>query len=63
MLRFIALQRVWAHENVEYSQRRKNVIYWDRSRVEEVLLQLENKQQIMLNNVEIQHKHMYSYIY
>ena len=26
----------------------------------ELLLQLENKQQIMQNNVETQHKHMYS---
>ena len=26
MLRFIALQGVWAHENVEHSQRRENVI-------------------------------------
>ena len=33
MLRFIALQGVWAHENVEYSQRRENVIYRDRIRV------------------------------
>ena len=63
MQRFIAMRGVRAHENVDYSQRRENVIYWDRSRVEEVLLQLENKQQIMLNNVETQHKHMYSYIY
>ena len=27
MLRFIALQGVRAHENVEYSQRRGNIIY------------------------------------
>ena len=32
----------------------------DRSRVVQLLLQLENEQQIMQNNVEIQHKHMYS---
>ena len=42
MLCFIALQGVRAHENVEHSQRRENVIYSDRSRVVELLLQLEN---------------------
>ena len=46
MLRFIALRGVWAHENVEHSQRRENVIYRDLSRIVELLLQLENKQQI-----------------
>ena len=51
MLRFIALQGVRAHENVEHSQHRENVIYRDRSRIVELLLQLENKQ-IMQNNVE-----------
>ena len=61
MLRFIALQGGRAHENVKHSQHRENVIYRDRSRVEELLLQLENKQQIMQNNVETQHKHMYIY--
>ena len=60
MLRFIALWGVRAHENVEHSQRRENVIYRDRSHIVELLLQLENKQQIMQNNVETQHKHMYS---
>ena len=44
MLCFIALQGVRAHENVEHSQRRENIIYRDRSRVVELLLQLENKQ-------------------
>ena len=44
MLCFIALQGVRAHENVEHSQRRENVIYSDRSRVVELLLQIENKQ-------------------
>ena len=34
--------------------------YGDRSRIVELLLQLENKQQIMQNNVETQHNHMYS---
>ena len=34
--------------------------YRDRNRVVEFLLPLENKQQIMPNNVETQHKHMYS---
>ena len=51
MLRFIALRGVRAHENVEHSQHRENVIYRDRSRIVELLLQLENKQ-IMQNNVE-----------
>ena len=34
-------------------------MYRDRSRVVELLSKLENKQ-IMQNNVETQHKHMYS---
>ena len=33
MLRFIALQGVWAHENVKHSKRRENVIYRDRNRI------------------------------
>ena len=37
-----------------------NILYSDRSRVVELLLQLENKHQIMQNNVETQHKHMHS---
>ena len=45
---------------MEHSQRRENVIYKDQSRIEELLLQLENKQQIMQNNVETQHNRMYS---
>ena len=61
MLHFIALQGGQAHENVEHSQRRENVIYRDRSRVVELLLQLENKQKIVQNNVDTQHKHMYSF--
>ena len=60
MLRFIATQGVRAHENVEHSQRRETVIYRNRSHVVELLLQLEKTQQIMQNNVETQHKHMYS---
>ena len=52
MLRFIAFRRVRAHENVVHSQRRENVLYRDRSRIVELLLQLEYKQQIMQNNVE-----------
>ena len=52
MLRFIALRGGRAHENVEHSQRKENVIYMDRSRIVELLLQLDNKQQIMQNNVE-----------
>ena len=60
MLRFIALRGVRAHENVENSQRREKVIYRDRSRIVELLLQLEYKQQIIQNNVETQHNRMYS---
>ena len=52
--------RSTAHENVGYSKCRENVIYRDRSLVVQLLLQLENKQQIIQNNVETQHKHMYS---
>ena len=36
-------------------------IYRDQICVVELLLQLENKQQIMQNNMETQHKHMYSW--
>ena len=46
--------RTWNVHNEE------NVLYRDRSPVVQLLLQLENKQQIMLNYVETQHKHMYS---
>ena len=42
------------------SKRRENVIYRDQSLIVQLLLQLENKQQIMQNNVDTQHKHMYS---
>ena len=52
MLHFIALREVRAHENVEHSQRRENVMYRDRSRLVELLLKLEYKQQIVQNNVE-----------
>ena len=61
MIRFIALRGVRAHENVEQSQRRENVVYRDQSRVVELLQQLENKQRIMQNNLETQYKHMYSF--
>ena len=44
MLRFIALRGVRAYETVEDSQRRENVICGDRSRIVELLIQLENKQ-------------------
>ena len=60
MLRFIALRVVRAHENVEHSQHRENVIYRNRSRIVELLQQLEYKQQIIQNNVETQHSRMYS---
>ena len=46
------MQGVRAHEIVQYSQRRESVIYRNRSRVVQLLLQLENKLQIMQNNVE-----------
>ena len=59
MLHFIALRGVRAHEHVEYSQRRENVIYRDRSHIVEFLLQLENKQQIMQNNVETTQSHVF----
>ena len=62
MLRFISLRGVWAHENVErgtFTTQRKRYKNMDRSRVVELSLQLETKQQIMQNNVETQHKHMY----
>ena len=35
-------------------------MYSNRGRVVELLLQLENKRQIMQNNVETHYKHMYS---
>ena len=60
MLSFIALRGVRAHENVKHSKRREYVIYRDRNRKIELLLQLENKQEIMQNNVETQHTRMYS---
>ena len=59
MLRFIALREVRTHENVEHSQRKENVVYRDRSRVVELLLQLTNNKSCK-KFVEIQHKHMYS---
>ena len=62
MLRFIALQEVRVHENVEYSQRWENIIYRDRSRVVQLLLQFENTQQVIQNNVETQHKQCIRYI-
>ena len=60
MLRFIALQGVRSHENMGHSQYRENVIDRDRSREVELLQHLDNKQQIIQNNVETQHKQMYS---
>ena len=60
MIRFIELREVRVHKNVEHSQRRETVIYRERWRVVEFLLKLENKQQVMQNNVETQHNRMYS---
>ena len=56
MLRFIALQGGRAHENVEFHNAGKTLYIGI-----ELLLQLENKHQIMQNNVDTQHKHMYSF--
>ena len=58
MLHFISVRGVRAHKNVAHYKTGKMlyVIYRDRSRVVELLLHLENKQQmkqqIMQNNVE-----------
>ena len=61
MLRLIALRELRAHENVEHSQCRENIIHRDRSRMVELYyVQLENKQKFMQNNLETQHNHMYS---
>ena len=38
-----------------------DTLYRKHCHIVELLLQLENKQQIMRNNVETEHKHMYSY--
>ena len=43
MLRFIVLQGVRAHENVEHSQRRENITYSDRSRVVELFITIHAK--------------------
>ena len=51
MLRLIALRGEQAQENVEHSQRRENVIYSNRNHVLEPYYNLENKHQIMQNNV------------
>ena len=63
MLRFIALRGVRSRKNVAYIEHmyRWNAINWDIIRVVEFLLQLENKLQILPNNLEeTQHEHMYS---
>ena len=60
MQRFSALQGARAHKNVTRLQHRYNVIHRDQSHDVEFLLQLENKQQIMQNNAETQHTHIYS---
>ena len=61
MLSFIALRGARAHANVEHSQRRENIIFRDRNRIVEILLQLENQnKQIIQNNVKTRHKHVYS---
>ena len=48
MLRFIVLQEGRAHENVEHYRDRSFYYNW------------KHNLQIMQNNVETQHKHMYS---
>ena len=55
--------RHWFWETLKLKtihKRRENVIYRDRSNIVELLLQLENKQQIMQNNVETQHNRINS---
>ena len=54
MLRFIPLRGVRAPKNVEHSWRRENVIKGMKPSCR-VLLYLENKQQIIPNNVETQY--------
>ena len=56
MLRLIALQGVRAYKNVAHLQ----LMYRDPNPVVELLLNLENKPRIMQNNVDTQHKHIYS---
>ena len=50
------LMRTWNIHNA----RKTLIIYRDRSRIVKVLLQLENKQQIMQNNIETWHNRIYS---
>ena len=55
---YASLRGVRAHENGTFTKE-GNVIYRNRSHIVELLLQLENKQQIMQNNVETRHNCMY----
>ena len=54
MLHFISVRGVRAHKNVAHYKTGKMlyVIYRDRSRVVELLLQQQMKKQIMQNNIE-----------
>ena len=56
MLRFIVLRGERALDNVAHSQHGSGIetVY-----IGKLLLQLENKQQTLINNVETQHKHRY----
>ena len=59
MLRLIALRGVRAHKNVAHFAGETFYTYGSKP-CSRALLQLENKQQIMQNNVETQHNRMYS---
>ena len=60
MLHFIAM-RVYGHiRTCHIYNKDKTLFYRDQRRVGKLLLQLDNKQQIMQNNVETQYNNMYS---
>ena len=62
MLRLIALRGERAHENVEHSQRKENVIYRDRRRMIEryTTIGKKTKKKNMQTNLETQQNRMYS---
>ena len=60
MLCFIALQGVRAHENVEHSQRREKHYIKGLKPCSRAFTTIRKQTKIMQNNVETQHKHMYS---
>ena len=61
MLHFIAFIE-YGHLRTWHMNNAGKMVYRKRSRVVSILLQLENKQQIMPNNVDTQKKHMYTCI-